>query len=246
LPPGAQRTDDAVVDVLYSVLAGPSDLGARIRRYNLAYADATQVARSMDFDDVVESVERHLSLFVAEFARKRVFVHAGVVGWNGRAILIPGETMSGKSTLVAALMRAGATYYSDEFAVIGPGGRVYPYPRPLQLRREGRRSHRIAPAAVGRTPLRVGLVLVTRYRGGAAFRPRVMSPGQAMLALLRNTVSAQHNPGQALRILAKSLAGARCVQGSRSEAEITVRQLLSRQLMPPALSRREGLARLSA
>ena len=41
-----------------------------------------------------------------------------IVTWGrGRAIVIPGRTFSGKSTLVAELVRAGATYYSDEYAV---------------------------------------------------------------------------------------------------------------------------------
>ena len=40
----------------------------------------------------------------------------------------------GKSTLVTALLRAGATYYSDEYAVIDGRGQVYPYARRLSLR----------------------------------------------------------------------------------------------------------------
>lgn len=225
LPPGSLPTEDAVVDVLYSILAGESDPTRRVRRYSLGYADASQVGRAMDLDTVVSSVERHLSLHVAAFARDWVFVHAGVVGWNGRAILIPGSSMSGKSTLVAALVRAGATYYSDEFAVIDPGGRVHAYPRPLQLRNGGGMPERISPINVGTDPLQAGIVLVTRYRSGAAFRPRDMSGSEAMLALLTNTVSAHHNPGLALGALTKLLTGARSLKGSRGEAEAIVDRL---------------------
>src|ERR1700683_1762318 len=36
---------------------------------------------------------------VAAFARPLLFVHAGVVAWRDRAILLPGRSMSGKSTM---------------------------------------------------------------------------------------------------------------------------------------------------
>ena len=55
--------------------------------------------------------------------------HAGVVGWRGRAIVIPGRSHAGKSTLVAELVRRGAVYYCDEFAVLHETGRVHPYRR---------------------------------------------------------------------------------------------------------------------
>ena len=66
-------------------------------------------------------------MHLAERARNRIFIHAGVVGWQGRAIVIPGRSFSGKSTLVAALLQAGATYYSDEFAVLDGRGYVHPF-----------------------------------------------------------------------------------------------------------------------
>ena len=46
---------------------------------------------------------------------------------------LPGHSFSGKSTLVAALVRAGAVYYSDEFAVLDPDGFVHPYAKALSL-----------------------------------------------------------------------------------------------------------------
>ena len=65
---------------------------------------------------------------MAAETRERVFVHAGVVGWKGHAIVIPGRSRSGKTTLVAELVKAGAEYYSDEFAVLDAEGRVHPFP----------------------------------------------------------------------------------------------------------------------
>ena len=53
---------------------------------------------------------------------------------DDRALLIPGATFTGKTTLVQALVQAGATYYSDEYAVLDDAGLVHPYPRPLSIR----------------------------------------------------------------------------------------------------------------
>ena len=65
-----------------------------------------------------------LRVAVGEYAVDRVFLHAGVVGWRGKAIIIPADSFKGKSTLVAELVRNGATYFSDEFAVVDANGLV--------------------------------------------------------------------------------------------------------------------------
>lgn len=48
--------------------------------------------------------------------------------------MVPGRTLSGKSSLVLALVKAGADYYSDEYAVFDGSGRVHPYSKPLSRR----------------------------------------------------------------------------------------------------------------
>ena len=101
---------------------------ARPRRSDFACAAASTAP-------MLQAFESKLALHVASHAEELLFVHAGVVGWRGRAIVLPGRTHAGKSTLVAALVRAGASYYSDEYALVDGDGRVRPYPRALSLRR---------------------------------------------------------------------------------------------------------------
>ena len=137
LPPDWQSTSKNVVDRLYSILIGGNGPRPNVRRFNLLYGNHVRLARSVDVDDVFDALETDLRLFVAELARHRVFVHAGAVGWKGSAIVVPGRSFSGKSTLIAELVRAGATYYSDEYAVFDARGRVHPFLRPLQIRKEG-------------------------------------------------------------------------------------------------------------
>src|SRR5438105_4028110 len=134
IPSSWKPTTEREVNLLYSVLLGGDGPRPGIRRYHLLYRGSLRLARTMDREELLRVFESDLRLTVAEFARRRVFVHAGVVGWRGQAIVLPGRTHTGKSTLVAELLRAGATFYSDEYAVLDARGRVHPYPEPLSLR----------------------------------------------------------------------------------------------------------------
>src|SRR3954454_11600786 len=80
---------------------------------------------------VLNALRKSIQLCVAEHAPDRVFIHAGVVIWNGEAIIIPGRSFAGKSRLVWAMLQAGATYYSDEFAVLDSDGLVHAFPVPI-------------------------------------------------------------------------------------------------------------------
>ena len=97
-----------------------------------------------------EAMLSDLELWVAGHTQRAVFVHAGCVVAGARAILIPGYSRSGKTSLTAALVRAGALYYSDEFAVLDHRGLVRPYPRSLSVRTaDGARTQRVPARALG-------------------------------------------------------------------------------------------------
>src|SRR5258707_3121201 len=218
LPPGSKPATLRVVDQLYSVIGGSANPNAKVRRLNLAYWNLLRIARSRKFDGMLDAFESHVQLTVAEYAPRRVFVHAGVVGWKDRAILIPGLSHSGKTTLVDQLIRAGATYYSDEYAVLDARGRVHPYPRALGMRSPNSdesqkvRAEEIG-AKVGSKPLCIGLVVSTNYKHGARWRPRQISRGKGVLELMSNTVSARSQPEMALIVLPLALASARILKG---------------------------------
>jgi hypothetical protein len=241
LPPGWKPSSSQFVDRLYSLRVGGDGRSAAVRNYSLLYAGPQRLARSLELDDLFEPLENDLQLFVAESAHRRVFVHAGVVGWRGQAILIPGRSFTGKSSLVAALVRAGATYYSDEYAVLDPHGRVHPYPRRLSIRGAGGQPpRRCTPEALGgRTgsqPLPVGLVVVTSYRPGAHWRPRGLPTGHAALALLGNTVPAQRKPAAVLDALQQVVSHATTLKGVRGEAGPVAAALLKRLEAPTSHS----------
>ena len=99
LPVGSTPARRPWVDYLYSIIVAGGH-GPRPRRFNLIYGDAFRIGKSARFEDIVEAMEQEISLFVGEMSKNRIFVHAGVVGWKGRALLLPGPTRTGKSTLV--------------------------------------------------------------------------------------------------------------------------------------------------
>ena len=232
LPPGWKPASSTVVDRLYSIIAGGGGARSGVRRYNLLYVGSARIARSMSLDEVLDRLEDDVRLYVAEWSRRKLFVHAGVVAWEGRAIVIPGRSFSGKSTLVDALVRAGATYFSDEYAVFDDHGLVHPYEVPLSLRKEaGGPPEKVRVDTPkrpgGLKPLPVGVIAMAKYRPGARWRPRPLPPGQAVLSLLANTVAARRKPEQVLTKLARIVEGTRVLRGSRGEAAETVGPLLA-------------------
>jgi hypothetical protein len=183
-------------------------------------------------DPVIETFETDLQLYVAEAARRRIFVHAGVVGWRGRALIIPGKSFSGKSTLVAALVRAGATFYSDEYAVFDARGRVHPYLKPLSLRgNNGDKPQKYSVGELGGScddkPLPVGWIFVSDYHAGAKWKPRRVSEGQGAIALFANTVSARRQPAVVLSTLGQVVKNAMVLKGTRGEAADVVDYVLN-------------------
>jgi hypothetical protein len=232
LPPGWKPSGSPLVTELCSLLVGGSNPGSRIRRYHLLYWGSGRIARTLDDAELFVALESLLDLVVAVRAPRRIFVRAAVVGWQGKGVVICGPPSSGKTTLVEALLRAGATYYSDQYAVLDARGSVHPYPKPLTVRGEADASLKrypgeTLPGRVGTKSLPVRLVLLTRYQPGTRWRPGILSPGQAVLGLLAHTVPARLRPKVALATLRRIAASATTLRGKRGEAEDIVVRLLN-------------------
>jgi hypothetical protein len=221
LPLGWRPSSSQIVDHLVSVVVGGG--AARVRRFHILYADAERIARTLSRPHLLRSLESYLEQAVIERTASRVFLHAGTVGWRGRAILIPGASHAGKTRLVAELLRAGATYYSDEYAVIDTKGYVHPYPRPLFMRGDGGPHLDVGAAALGactaRGALPVGLVALAPYRRGARWRPSVLRGGRAVLALLAHALAARARPLDTFAALESVVRRARVLEGVRGEAK---------------------------
>jgi hypothetical protein len=234
LPPGSRPTEDPRVDHLLSwVTAGSVTSRGRTSRSDVLYRGSGRVVRTADRAVLIEAMQTEFRRIVAEHSPRFVFVHAGVVEWRGRAIVMPGRSFSGKTTMVAELLRAGAAYYSDEFAVLDRDGLVHPFVKPLSLRDGSARGTDVVPAAfgatIGRAPIRVGAIVLTTYAAGAAepYRPHRRSGGLGALALLDNAVAARSRPGDVLHTLAEASRGALMLEGPRGEARTAAEAILS-------------------
>jgi hypothetical protein len=238
LPPGARLLQTAQPDVSYEVRPA-RDERASDRSYAVAVRCAEdrewlELARAPDAVTAALLAADDAEFQVAVHAPSKLFVHAAAVAWHGRVIVVPGRTCTGKSTLAAALVRAGATYYSDEFTVIDEAGLVHAFARPLQLRsHDGRRGRRVTARSIGGVegvePLPLGLVVSAPFCAGAHWSARTMSSGETALALLDNAVVARIRPAHAMQRIARALEWGVCgLQGVRGEADDAAPLLLDR------------------
>jgi len=78
----------------------------------------------------------------------------------------------------------------------------------------------------GTVPLSVGVTVVTEFKEGAHWQPQKLSHGQAVLALLANTVSARRAPEAALKKLIPMVENAQNIKSLRGDAEEVAQLLL--------------------
>ncbi len=230
LPFKSHASDVKVVDRLFSVVA-TVDKKSQTPHYNL-YWNQMLFAKKISLKELRTAFSAITSLAIAELSEEKLFVHCGVVGWQNKAILIPGRSHAGKSTLVAELVKAGATYYSDEFAVLDDEGYISAYPRPISLRHPLTRKQRNVAiedigGKIGKERLPVGMVILSEYKKRARWNPEIVSAGIGLLNLLDNTHSAQRSPGRAMEILKHAVSNAEILSSPRGEAADVARVILS-------------------
>lgn len=190
--------------------------------------------------DAADELAQRLHSRIARQSPDRLFVHAGVVAWGSQLVVFPGVSGAGKSTLVRAAIEAGATYYSDEFAVLDSHGRVHPYPRWLSIRsRHGRVA--VDPEALGAeigvTPQRPAAVVVTQYAAGATWAPEPIDGARGALPIVANTVLARRRGRETMRRAARLARSVPVVSARRGAAAPTVeaiRRWLASVALPAA------------
>ena len=170
---------------------------------------------------------------VGEASADRVFIHAGVVGWKGKAIVLPADSFKGKSTLVAELVRNGAEYYSDDFAVFDADGLLHPFHRPVGMRTSDGR-YNVYQLTVeelggryGHDPIPAGIVLFTGYKKNARWRPKYMTAGQGVLELIQYALPMRKQSEFTFRVLNNITSRAIIVSSRRGTAETFAKTLLN-------------------
>lgn len=216
----------------------PADAGEFALRRALSapgydvFGNGDLLAEADGLDDALILLGGHMMIHVAEHAPEYVFLHAGVVAWEDRALLLPGVSHAGKSTLVAELVRSGATYYSDEFALLDLDGRVHPFTRDIRMRQPGAPDQVPLPlkqldGRAGTGPLPVSMVVFAEFAENAQWAPEAVTPGRAVLEMLLHSTPVQRTPDRTLSTLTAMVRGARVWKSQRGEAAVAARSLLA-------------------
>ena len=190
-------------------------LGRTKRGFASAVADALETLASTD-------------------SRRFAFIHAGGVAIDGRAILLPGRSHSGKSTLVEAFLRRGALYLSDDMTPVDGRLRAHPFPRPLGIRpKAGGMPQRTPIARLGARPadraIPVALVWCGSFDPLAARPTFKLRQGLAAFAeLLPHAPGAQIRPEVVIPIFTRIAAHVPVYSGVRGEAGQMVDTILRR------------------
>lgn len=171
-----------------------------------------------------------------EHVKDYLLVHAGAVVKNGRAILLPGKSESGKTTLTLGLMNHGYKHLTDEVGAIHhETTEVVPFQRPIYMwswsrplrqevsksfktyryrDEEGARWQYIVPQDGAVMPVdarwKVDWIIFPRYipRGKAVLKP--LGAAEAIVALMQRCWNAQLFPDGGLKICAGLVRRAQC------------------------------------
>jgi hypothetical protein len=85
---------------------------------HLLLLDGTSTERSAALDELAPLVKGTLLSEAINNVSYLLYIHAGVVRSASGCLLLPAAPGSGKSSLTAALIHAGFTYFSDEVALL--------------------------------------------------------------------------------------------------------------------------------
>jgi hypothetical protein len=199
-------------------------------------------------DAAVSALLGQIAGTLATNLRRLLFIHAGAVALAGRGVILVGHSGTGKTSTVAALVREGAVYLSDEVALLDPvTGTVAPFVLPMTVKPWTRSAAGALPAgrrlARDRTaefwlprnlggPVTVDAFVVLRAeQSGPRLTP--ISPAQMLLAISEHASSfkQQHRVREAFAGFARLLRNARCValEASRPAAHIDLLATFARR-----------------
>lgn len=183
--------------------------------------------RAADFAEAVRAVNHELMHGIMLARSDNFYVHAGVAAVDGSAVVLPGLSRAGKSTLVLALVEAGAQLLSDELLVFDPDERAaLAFPRAIKVRDEcvayfpryatgfvGRGEGRFLPCpALGRDRISrravPRLVVVPRYARKTSLAP--IARGQALIALTESALNFGSHQERSIDHLADLVSAADC------------------------------------
>lgn len=215
----------ALLTANYSALQGEPaapDLRYVVRRSEVSRSfsiirEGEEPLTGLDDGEFLFLFEKDLTIELQKLRSDLYFLHAAVLGFAERAVMLVAPSGSGKSTTTWALLHHGFRYLSDE---LGPVDlqtlTVHPYPHALCLKDAPPPAYPLPastlstastlhiptdalPGEVESTPLPLGAILFLRYCPTAA-QPEIRTLGKAEAAarLLANALNPLAHPGAGL------------------------------------------------
>jgi hypothetical protein len=247
---------DLIADLLHDLRA---DSGPRVHRYELrreehdrpyaAYVDGQLTRRVGTPLALVDELLWHVNREAIVTPDPRIAIHASVAVWDRRGMMFPAPANSGKTTLVSALLTRGATYVTDEAALLDPSSpRIHPYPKPMwmapagvravaglqsRLRPEYRSLSRVrayvTPRALGTVavedPVGIDLIVFPTYREGGRSRLEPIGRAEAVVSLARNAFDLARFGRDGILALSALVERARCYRLELGDLEGAVTAL---------------------
>ena len=253
---GLRSTTDA--EHRYAIIdAGPG----RSRRHVLTLDDS-EVSDAEYAESLVTSLVHHVNREAIERVAGPA-LHAGGVEHDEIGAVFPGRSEAGKSTLVAALVRAGLLYLSDEAVALDRDTRlIRPYPKPLSLdpgawsmfpelepcvelptERYKEDQWQVAPQDLGRvgSSCPLGVIAFPHYSPTHETALLPISRAEALIELANNTFGFKESSRANLETLTTATRSADCYRfmiGDLAGAVDVITKLLGASASPAGRNRR--------
>jgi hypothetical protein len=194
----------------------------------LMYAGDTLLLRSQNEGTCAVHLQDHLSSHLADNSTGGLLFHAACLSWQGRGLVMPGETGAGKSVLSAWLIKQGFCYHTDELVFVPfEGAGLETFARPLSFKptawgvlkrlfdlgglsdqiMSSPNADLVPPRLLGSlTPSSsssLDCVLFPRYQPGAKFELSALSGAKAGLELARCLANGRNLPHHGIPDIAR-------------------------------------------
>lgn len=152
----------------------------------------------------------------------KIAIRAVAVARDGQATIIMGEEFSGKTALAEEYLDRGYSLLSDQLAIVDTDANIYPFSRPFEVESTADSGINWQLESDSDTPIKVGTILELEYKVEGESRFVRPSVGTAAITVLKYTSPTIDRPEVALRTVKALTLNAKCVMGTRREAQEAV------------------------
>lgn len=181
--------------------------------------------------DLIYHLSDRIVFHIADKSNSVHCLHAAAAAYNGKALVLPASSGSGKSTFIAWLVANGFKYLTDELILLD-GNQLQGIARPIQIKAhgvdtvkslleqpelliEGKMTNAVSPSALGGetatdADYRIGMIVYLEYDSDAGFEFEQLSSSDAGMNLMANHVNARNLEGHGFREMMEMIRNTPC------------------------------------